>query len=137
MGLDAQLAQEWLSDREEGELPDLVAINLDTDRTATVDIIEVKTYANNANAFEIKNDKISGHAVQQVTVLEKLIYEMFGVTEKITTVSRREILREQVFECLFHADIEATEKDVYKRQILRSPARLMASRMVTRWPSIV
>ena len=110
VGLDAQLAQEWLSDREEGELPDLVAINLDTDRTATVDIIEVKTYANNANAFEIKNDKISGHAVQQVTVLEKLIYEMFGVTEKITTVSRREILREQVFECLFHADIEATEK---------------------------
>lgn len=110
VGLDTQLAQEWLSDREEGELPDLVAINLDTDRTATVDIIEVKTYANNVNAFEIKNDKISGHAVQQVTVLEKLIYEMFGATERITTVSRREILREQVFECLFHADIAATEK---------------------------
>lgn len=110
VGLDTQLAQEWLSDREEGELPDLVAINLHTDRTAIVDIIEVKTYANNANAFEIKNDKISGHAVHQVTVLEKLIYEMFGATERITTVSRREILREQVFECLFHADIEATEK---------------------------
>ena len=110
VGLDTQLAQEWLSDREEGELPDLVAINLQNDRTAVVDIIEVKTYGNNPNAFEIKNGKISGHAVQQVTVLEKLIYEMFGATERITTVSRREILREQVFECLFHASMESTEK---------------------------
>ena len=110
VGLDTQLAQEWLSERDEGELPDLVAINLHEDRTAAVDIIEVKTYANNANSFVIKNDKISGHAVQQVTVLEKLVYEMFGATERITTVSRREILREQVFECLFHSNIEATEK---------------------------
>lgn len=110
VGLDTQLAQEWLSDREEGELPDLVAINVHEDRTATVDIVEVKTYANNPNAFEIKDNKISGHAVQQVTVLESLIYEMFGATERITTVSRREILREQVFECLFHANIESTEK---------------------------
>lgn len=110
VGLDTQLAQAWLSDREEGELPDLVAINVHEDRTATVDIIEVKTYANNPNAFEIKDNKISGHAVQQVTVLESLIYEMFGATERITTVSRREILREQVFECLFHANIESTEK---------------------------
>lgn len=110
VGLDTQLAQEWLSDREDGELPDLVAINLHEDRTATVDIVEVKTYANNANAFEIKDSKISGHAVQQVTVLESLICEMFGATERITTVSRREILREQVFECLFHANIESTDK---------------------------
>lgn len=110
VGLDTQLAQEWLSDREEGELPDLVAINLNADRTVVVDIIEVKTYANNPNSFEIRNEKISGHAVQQVTVLEKLIHEMFGVQERITTVSRREILREQVFDCLFHADIESTEK---------------------------
>lgn len=110
VGLDTQLAQEWLSDRSEGELPDLVAINLHDDRTVTVDIIEVKTYANNVNAFVIKNNRISGHAVQQVTVLEKLIYEMFGTTEKITTVSRKEILREQVFECLFHTNIESAKK---------------------------
>lgn len=37
VGLDTQLAQEWLSDRSEGELPDLVAINLHDDRTVTVD----------------------------------------------------------------------------------------------------
>lgn len=110
VGLDTQLAQEWLSDREEGELPDLVAINLYEDRTALVDIIEVKTYADNPNSFQIKGKNITGHAVEQVTVLENLVHEMFGAVERITTVSRREILREQVFECLFHANIESTRK---------------------------
>lgn len=110
VGLDTQLAQEWLSDREEGKLPDLVAINLFEDRTALVDIIEVKTYSDSPNSFQIKDNHITGHAVEQVTVLEKLMHEMFGATERITTVSRREILREQVFECLFHANIEATRK---------------------------
>ena len=110
VGLDTQLAQEWLSDREEGKLPDLVAINLFEDRTALVDIIEVKTYSDSPNSFQIKDNHITGHAIEQVTVLEKLMHEMFGATERITTVSRREILREQVFECLFHANIEAIRK---------------------------
>lgn len=35
---------------------------------------------------------------------------MFGTIEKITTVSRKEILREQVFECLFHTSIESAKK---------------------------
>lgn len=117
VGLDTQLAQEWLSDREEGELPDLVAISLHSDRTATVDIVEVKTYANNPNAFEIKDGRISGHAIKQVTVLESLIREMFGATERITTVSRREILREQVFECLFHSNIQAIDKLWYCNEL--------------------
>lgn len=44
VGLDTQLAQEWLSDREDGKLPDLIGINLESDTDARVDIIEVKTY---------------------------------------------------------------------------------------------
>lgn len=113
VGLDTQLAQEWLSDREEGDLPDLIAINLNEDQTAYIDIIEVKTYANNANSFSISDGRIYGHAVQQVTVLESLVKEMFSPTERITTVSRREILREQVFECLFHTDVDPTVKLKY------------------------
>lgn len=101
VGLDTQLAQEWLSDREDGKLPDLIGINLESDTDARVDIIEVKTYADNPNAFTIDGDTISGHAVEQVTALESLTQEMLGKAEKITTISRREILREQVFECLF------------------------------------
>ena len=42
---------------------------------------------------------------------------MFGATERITTVSRREILREQVFEGLFQADITANEKLEYSEQL--------------------
>ena len=94
VGLDTQLAKEWLSDREDGKLPDLIGINLESDTDARVDIIEVKTYADNPNAFTINGDTISGHAVEQVAALESLTQEMLGKAEKITTISRREILRE-------------------------------------------
>lgn len=107
VGLDTQLAQEWLSGREDNQLPDLIGIRLDE---MAVDIVEVKTYRDNDNAFIIDGDTISGHAVAQSTVLEGLIKEIFGSTERITTVSRREILREQVYETLFQ-----TEMDSYKK----------------------
>lgn len=88
VGLDTQLAQEWLSDREDGKLPDLIGINLESDTDALVDIIEVKTYSDNPNAFTLDGDTISGHAVEQVTALEGLTQEMLGKTEKITTISQ-------------------------------------------------
>jgi len=106
VGLDTQLAREWLSDREDGKLPDLIGIRLIDNESAIIDIVEVKTYGD----YEIDGDKISGHAVEQVSVLEKLIKEIFGASEKITTVSRKEILREQVFEYLFHTDMHPSEK---------------------------
>ena len=101
VGLDTQLAREWLADREDGKLPDLIAIRFDENDgiPPTVDVIEVKTHADySIDAAGI----ISGHAVEQASALEALMLEMFGRSEKITTVSRREILREQVFECLFN-----------------------------------
>lgn len=117
VGLDTQLAQEWLSDREDGKLPDLIGINLESDTDALVDIIEVKTYSDNPNAFTLDGDTISGHAVEQVTALEGLTQEMLGKTEKITTISRREILREQVFECLFQATLEPASKLRYSNML--------------------
>lgn len=117
VGLDTQLAQEWLSDREDGKLPDLIGIRLEDDGTAVIDIIEVKTYSDNANAFAITDGLISGHAVEQAAILESLVREMFGATEKITTVSRREILREQVFEGLFQAALTPKEKMQYSDQL--------------------
>lgn len=117
VGLDTQLAQEWLSDREDGNLPDLIGINLESDTDALVDIIEVKTYSDNPNAFTLDGDTISGHAVEQVTALEGLTQEMLGKTEKITTISRREILREQVFECLFQAALDPASKLRYSNML--------------------
>ena len=101
VGLDTQLAREWLADRDDGRLPDLIGIRLpeSDDYPPIIDLIEVKTY----QAYSITDEGvISGDAVEQASVLESLILEMFGKSEKITTVSRREILREQVFECLFN-----------------------------------
>lgn len=60
--------------------------------------------------FRICGEQISGHAVEQVCVLDNLIKEIFGRSEKITTVSRREILRHHVFESLYSADLTNTEK---------------------------
>lgn len=117
VGLDTQLAQEWLSDREDGKLPDLIGINLESDTDALVDIIEVKTYSDNPNAFTLAGDTISGHAVEQVTALEGLTQEMLGKAEKITTISRREILREQVFECLFQAALDPASKLRYSNML--------------------
>lgn len=111
VGLDTQLAKEWLSNRDDGILPDLVGIDLSSGDKPIVDIIEVKTYSGNNESFIIKGDTITGHAVDQVSTLEGLLYEMFSPTERITTISRRELLREQVFDSLFQQQsIEPKEK---------------------------
>lgn len=107
VGLDTQLAQEWLSGRDDNQLPDLIGIRLDE---LKVDIIEVKTYSNSEKSFVVKENKISGHAVGQSTILEGLMKEMFGSVERITTVSRREILRQQVYETLFQTEMDSNRK---------------------------
>lgn len=117
VGLDTQLAQEWLSEREDGKLPDLIGIRLEDAGHAIIDTIEVKTYSDSPNSFIISDDRISGHAVEQAAILEVLIKEMLSATEKITTISRREILREQVFESLFQAEMEPKEKLTYSNQL--------------------
>lgn len=120
VSMDTQLAREWLSNREEGILPDLVGINIspESEGLAEIDLIEVKTYRDNPNSFKITEDnRIEGHAVEQVVVLDSLMYEIFGPTEKITTISRREILREQVFESLFQDKIDTNRKAELSKQL--------------------
>lgn len=110
VGLDTQLARTWLSSRTNDELPDMIGINLANNGVAKVDLIEVKTYSNSPNSFIIHDHNISGHAVEQVSILEDLVLEMFGKTEKITTISRREVLREQVYESLYQSSYDNTKK---------------------------
>ena len=60
VGLDTQLAREWLADRDEAKLPDLIAIRFgETEETPPiVDVIEVKTHAD----YTLDGDGvISGH----------------------------------------------------------------------------
>ena len=109
VGLDTQLAQSWLANREDDELPDMVGIEFKDD-VAHINLIEVKTYGNSPNSYITNGHTITGHAVEQVSVLESLVKEMFGKTERITTISRREILREQVFESLYQSQLSPNEK---------------------------
>ena len=69
------------------------------------------------NSFWVRNNKISGHAVEQSTILEKLMQEMFGPIERITTISRREILRQQVYETLFQSEIDSSRKSALCEQL--------------------
>ena len=81
VGLDTQLAQQWLSERDDGKLPDLIGISFDEkkDSRAKIDLIEVKTY----DDYHIdENQVISGHAVEQAGILESLMKEIFGKSEK-------------------------------------------------------
>lgn len=121
VGLDTQLAQSWLSNRDDDTLPDMVGIIIDSENHATIDLMEVKTYSNSENAYttEVIDEEwyISGHAVEQVSVLEDLIKEIFGKTEKITTISRREVLRQQVFESLYQSKIEPNEKKSFTESL--------------------
>ena len=81
VGLDTQLAREWLSEREDGKLPDLIAIRFgETDDVPPiVEAIEVKTYADYVIS---DNGVISGHAVEQAAILEALMLEVFGKKRK-------------------------------------------------------
>lgn len=117
VGLDTQLAREWLSDRDDRKLPDLVGIRFKSEEEAIIDLIEVKTYSDNEGAFQTNGKYITGHAVEQVSVLEGLIREIFGASEKITTVARKEILREQVFDCLLQSDMEPTDKHLLSEKL--------------------
>ncbi len=122
VGLDTQLAQEWLVEREDSKLPDLIGIRLadDEDIPPAVDIIEVKTFED----YSVSSDGVvSGHAVEQASALEALILEMFGRNERITTVSRREILREQVFESIFRNRVEDSNR---KQALVQRLNRLFA-----------
>lgn len=112
VSLDTDLAKSWLEEREDKIFSDLIGIRFDEEsEKAFIDIIEVKTYKDYAiieqgnNVFEI-----NGNAVEQVQAVEKMINEIFFEQDKITSTSRREILRFQVFKNLHQLNLNKSEK---------------------------
>lgn len=106
VSLDTDLARNWLSERTENNLSDLVGFVYEDDKNVRIDIIEVKTY----EAYTIKNNEISGDAVEQVESVYKIIKEVFYDQDKITSASRRELLRFQVFKALHQLDLTKQQK---------------------------
>lgn len=127
VGLDTQLARIWLSGREQSILPDLVALRrINENDDFIVDIIEVKSY----EEYALSNGAIQGHCIEQVNALVSLLKEMFSKNERITTVARREILREQVYEYIFNfmvpKDNKNTEQGKFIQTLLKAINKLFS-----------
>lgn len=112
--LDTDLARNWLKNRENNTLSDLIAIRKINEKKAVVDIIEVKTHDGD---FTVKSEsnldgtkEITGHAVEQLTSMYSLIKEILFDHSKITSVSRRELWRFQVFKILHSSLLSSSEK---------------------------
>lgn len=101
--LDTELARSWLEEREEGYIPDLIGILINNDKIS-IDIIEVKTHSNDFH-INYDRDEIDGKAVEQVCAVYKIINEIFNERSRITTTSRREVLRLQVYQAFYQLDI--------------------------------
>lgn len=111
--LDTDLARNWLKNREENVVSDLIGIKYINENTAAINIIEVKTHSDFQISSVINLDgtrEIKGHAVDQANIINKLIKEILFEQSKITSVSRRELLRFQVFKILHSSNYTKAEK---------------------------
>lgn len=115
VSLDTELAQSWLNEREEGTFSDLIGITFDENK-ATIDIIEVKTYD---GAYHVEQNEITGKAVEQVNSVRGIIHEIFNERDKITSTSRRELLRFQAFRAFYQLPLSKTEKKEWTYQLNR------------------
>lgn len=116
--LDTNLARRWLSEREDNTISDLIGIKKLNESQAEIEIIEVKTY----KAYSVENvifedgteiNEIKGEAIEQLNSVYKIIYEIFFEPDKITSVSRRELLRYQVFKVLHSIGLDKSKKKMW------------------------
>ncbi|MGF7031243.1 hypothetical protein J2T17_002149 [Paenibacillus mucilaginosus] len=115
VSLDTELAQSWLDEREEGAFSDLIGITFD-EHQALIDIIEVKTYD---GAYQIDQNEITGKAVEQVNSVRDIINEIFNERDKITSTSRRELLRLQSFRAFYQLPLSKADKKEWTYQLNR------------------
>ncbi|MCS7460377.1 FtsK/SpoIIIE domain-containing protein [Paenibacillus doosanensis] len=115
VSLDTELAQSWLDEREEGAFSDLIGITFD-EHQALIDIIEVKTYD---GAYQIDKNEITGKAVEQVNSVRSIIHEIFNERDKITSTSRRELLRFQAFRSFYQLPMSKADKKEWTYQLNR------------------
>lgn len=115
VSLDTELAQSWLDEREEGTFSDLIGITFD-EHQAIIDIIEVKTYD---GAYQVDKNEITGKAVEQVNSVRSIIHEIFNERDKITSTSRRELLRFQAFRSFYQLPLSKAEKKEWTYQLNR------------------
>lgn len=112
--LDTDLARNWLKSRDDNTMSDLIGIRYLSENEAVIDIIEVKTHDGDFKIVDDENvdgtKEIQGHAVEQVSIINKLMNEILFEQGKVTSISRRELLRYQVFKILHNSSFSKNEK---------------------------
>ncbi|WHY20112.1 FtsK/SpoIIIE domain-containing protein [Paenibacillus sp. G2S3] len=115
VSLDTDLSQNWLDERDNGAFSDLLGINFNENQ-ASIDIIEVKTYD---GAYQVSQGEISGKAIDQINSVRQIINEIFSERDKITSTSRKELLRFQVFRAFYQLPLTRAEKKEWTYQLNR------------------
>ncbi|MCK1994908.1 hypothetical protein GW626_01490 [Peribacillus muralis] len=106
VSLDTDISLNLLDERESCAFSELVGISFDGHQ-ATIDIIEVKTYK---GAYHTEENEIRGKAVEQINSVRQIFNEIFSERDKITSPSRRELLRFQVFKALYQLPLSKSDK---------------------------
>lgn len=119
VSIDSPDARRWLELAEDASRADLFGVVDETDGTATIDLIEVKTYQHPEQAYRITGGEISGDAVDQLLNTARIVDEIFQLDlehQRVVSPQRREVLRQQLFrECFFEGRSDADKQHWSRR----------------------
>lgn len=113
VSLDTDISQYPLDEQENGSFSDLLGISF-SENKATISIIEVKTHD---GAYRTEQNEISGRAIEQINSVRQIINEVFSERDKITSPSRRELLRYQVYKALYQITLSKSVKKEWTHQL--------------------
>jgi hypothetical protein len=119
VSIDSPEAKRWLELRDDGSRADLFGVVDDGDG-CTIDILEVKTYAQPEDAYRVAGGEISGDAVDQLLNTARIIEEIFQLdpnTQRLVGPQRREVLRQHLFRECFLEDRTDTEKQYWSKRL--------------------
>lgn len=119
VSIDSVEAKRWLELREDGSRADLFGVVDDGDG-CTLDILEVKTYAEPEDAYRVAAGEISGDAVDQLINTARIIEEIFQLdpnNPRLVAPQRREVLRQHLFRECFLEDRTDAEKQYWSKRL--------------------
>ena len=119
VSIDSPDARRWLELVDDGSRADLFGVVDESDGSAVIDLIEVKTYQHPEQAYRISGGEISGDAVDQILNTARIVDEIFQLDpqrERVVSPQRREVLRQQLFrECFFEGRSDADKQHWSRR----------------------
>lgn len=99
VSLDGAEARRWLQLSDDPRRADLLGFDA-TDKSCTIDVIEVKAVDQATSEYTVVDGQISGPSVGQMLSIRRLLKEVFTPereNELMTTPARRELIREHIY----------------------------------------